>query len=158
MRPTLILIFLIALISACSKNTTKADVEKNPLSDTSNISFQANWIPRDTMSIYHYMDTIAYYTTDSNRVLQLAKKDADKNVYFFMEFGMRAFPQMDEADYKKGVADQKAICSKYNIWIMDMGCEDSETGRIYTREMKRFLKQKEGIDYDSVFSPLLVTL
>jgi hypothetical protein len=157
MKQAIPFVIVIMATIACSK-IKKNQAEEHPLVTSKIDSFHHEFPPTDTIAIYHYLDTIAYRIKDSTQAIQLAHKDATKGAYFFMEFGLIKFPEMDETIHTKLVADQKKLCARYNIWIFSMGCEDSETGRIYTREMKRLLKQQKGIDFDSTFSPAVVTL
>src|SRR5688572_26190566 len=76
----------------------------------------ATWKPGDTMSIYHYLEEIAYKMDDSTKAIQMAKRDADLGAYFIMRFGLIRWPHFDdESIYDKMRSDQKKICLKHNI-------------------------------------------
>jgi hypothetical protein len=140
MKPIYWIILLVVLFTNC--NSHKESKTKSELDECEQLGYSLFTYKYSSYTDWKmaYLDHITFCLEDSDKVIQLAKMDAIKGDYTIFIYGL-----MDQTE------PYETIYEKYPISFHCPGCVSSNMGEIYNSEMKKYLKQNEGLDYDSIY-------
>jgi hypothetical protein len=135
-------LFFVALMMSCNTQHSTS-IPTSALNPCEQIKYHLIWNmdlnnPQWKME---YLDYVSYCMEDSATAIQLAKLEGESGNYHFIVYGLMTSDGMEHFEN---------IYKTYPIGFHCPGCDANKYGEIYNRELKKYLKANEGLDFDSI--------